>query len=67
MPERPLIFTVPELADTLRCSNRHDWGLLAAGEIGSVKIGALRRVTADQLDRYLASLAPESEPDRATA
>ncbi len=57
LPEREL-YPVPEIAHLLGgITELKVWQLLAAGEIGSVKIGSRRLVPRAELDKYLARLA----------
>lgn len=54
------LLTRAEVAEQLRVSLRHSDGLIASGEIPSVKIGARRLVRAEALDAYVASLEAQS-------
>lgn len=54
--ELPRLLTVQQVADQLQVSVRTVYSLLYGGRLESVKIGVLRRVPADALDRYVASL-----------
>jgi excisionase family DNA binding protein len=47
------LLTVPELADELRCSERHARDLVARGAIASIRVGRLRRVRREELERVL--------------
>lgn len=48
------LYTVPEVARYLRCSTRTIFDLIHRGELHAIKIGRLTRITANQLDAYLA-------------
>lgn len=49
------LYTIPEAAAHLRCSARTVWRLVHSGQLESVPVGQkLRRVTQEQLERYLA-------------
>ncbi len=61
------LFTVAEVAEITALSERTVYSLMYAGKLESVKVGACRRVTAEQLETFLASLtgglrAPNVEP-----
>jgi excisionase family DNA binding protein len=56
-----LLYTVPQAAELLSVSSNFVWGLLQRGELRGVKLGRSRKITADELRRYIASL-PESGP-----
>lgn len=51
-PER-LVLTIPEVAELLGISENHCWNLVSRGDIPSVKLGALRRVSRVALERWL--------------
>lgn len=46
-------YTVPEVMAQLRISRSKVYELMATGELPSIKIGALRRVPAKALDRFI--------------
>ena len=48
-----LLLRVPEAADSLGLSRATVNRLLARGELGSVMIGAARRIPADELRRFV--------------
>jgi excisionase family DNA binding protein len=52
--KRPLAYSIPEVADELRCSISHVYELIARGHLRRVKIGTRTLVRADELDRLLA-------------
>jgi excisionase family DNA binding protein len=52
-----LLYTVPEAAALLAVSPSFVWGLLQRGELTGVKVGRSRKVTAAELERYVASLS----------
>ncbi len=54
-----MLLTVDETADALGIGRTHLFKILASGEIGSVKVGRLRRIPATELERYIASLLPQ--------
>ncbi|MBP2321550.1 excisionase family DNA binding protein [Kibdelosporangium banguiense] len=58
MPE-PILFDVPSAARQLSISRTTLYELLKAGEIDSVKIGALRRIPLAALHAYTARKAAE--------
>lgn len=47
------LYTVPEVAQYLRCSTRTIFDLIHRGDLHAVKIGRLTRITAGQLAAYL--------------
>ena len=47
------LYTVPEVAQYLRCSVRTVFDLVRRGDLPAVKIGRLTRITAGQLAAYL--------------
>ncbi len=47
------VYTIPEIADMLRCSKRTVFNLIRREELACLKIGGLTRVTARQLSGYL--------------
>ena len=51
-----LLLTVPEVADVLNIGRTRVYDLMRSGELGSVKIGALRRVHVDAIEEYITSL-----------
>ena len=60
--ERPgipvrLMYSVPEAAKLLGHSPSFVWGLLRRGELHGVKSGASRKITAEELRRYIAVLS----------
>jgi excisionase family DNA binding protein len=57
--EAKLLFRPEEAADALGVSRARLYQLLAAGEIGSVKIGASRRIPSADLRAYVARLRAE--------
>ena len=76
MAEGKLLFRPEEAAETLGVSRARLYQLLAAGEIGSVKIGASRRIPATELRAYVSRLRSQHSsnaneepltPARATA
>ncbi len=75
MTEGKRLYRPAEAAETLGVSRARLYQLIAAGEIGSVKIGVSRRVPAVDLDAYVSRLrsqhgadgAERQTPARATA
>ena len=59
MGEGKRLYRPAEAAETLGVSRARLYQLLATGEIGSVKIGASRRIPAVDLDAYVARLRSE--------
>ena len=57
MTEEPRVYTVPEVAEILRVSNRTVWKEIAKGNLRSVKVAGTRRVVAEAIDAYLAEHA----------
>jgi excisionase family DNA binding protein len=57
-----LLYTPLEAAHALGISRSTLYELLARGHIDSVHIGASRRIPADCLRRYVASLAEDPRP-----
>lgn len=59
-PEQPesarLLLTVEEAAERLRLGRTLVYRLISSGELESVKVGRLRRVPADCLPEYVATL-----------
>jgi excisionase family DNA binding protein len=51
-----LVLTVEEAADRLRIGRTLMYALITSGEVESVRIGRLRRVPADALERYVSGL-----------
>lgn len=58
-----LLLTVEEAADCLGIGRTYMFDLIMSGVVPSVRIGKLRRVRPDELERYVASLSrvPGSE------
>ena len=55
MPSR-LVLTVEEAAQCLGIGRTLMYALITGGEVESVRIGRLRRVPADALERYVSTL-----------
>ncbi|MBS9532403.1 helix-turn-helix domain-containing protein [Mycobacterium sp. M1] len=53
-PKVPVLFTVPEATEHLRCAESTVWQLLRNGELGSVRVGRRRLIPADAITDYLA-------------
>ena len=50
-------YKVEEVAELLGLSRNTVFRLLKRGELQSIKVGGSRRITVEQLDRYLAAAA----------
>lgn len=61
MVAEKLLLRPQEAADTLGISRARLYQLLADGEIGSVKLGASRRVPAVELDAFVQRLRSATE------
>lgn len=59
MPERVLL-TVEEAAEQLRIGRTTAWRLVTSGELGSVRIGTLRRVPTSAVAEFAAHLIAQS-------
>lgn len=57
-PGMLLLLTVEEAARRLRLGRTLVYRLIASGELESVKVGRLRRIPADCLPAYIATLRP---------
>ena len=49
----PLVFTVSQVGEILSCSRSQIYVLIKTGQLESVKIGGSRRVTQNQLIRFV--------------
>jgi excisionase family DNA binding protein len=58
-------YTVEQVAEILHVGRDKVYFLLRTGQLRSIKIGKLRRITGQHLAEFIASL--ESENDRETA
>jgi excisionase family DNA binding protein len=56
-----LLYTVPEAAALLSVSPNFVWNLLRDGKLTGVKVGRSRKITAAELERYVASLTEDGE------
>ncbi len=56
MEAPPMLLTIDETARTLRMGRSVVWQLVRAGTLGSVKIGASRRIPVDAIVEYTNSL-----------
>jgi excisionase family DNA binding protein len=61
MSEAKLLYRPEEAAEALGISRARLYQLMAEGEIGSVKIGASRRIPAVDLERYVSQLRAHHE------
>lgn len=57
---RRIVLTIEEAAECLGIGRTLMYALVTAGEVESVRIGRLRRIPADALDRYVAGLRTAS-------
>lgn len=55
-----LLLTVREAADCLSLSRSKVYELIASGALPSVRVDGARRIKADQLQEYVASLSEEA-------
>jgi excisionase family DNA binding protein len=56
-PTRPrIVLTIEEAAECLGIGRTLMYALISAGEVESVRIGRLRRIPIDALERYVAGL-----------
>lgn len=53
MGKRPVLYTVPEVADILRVSERHVWRLIADGALNATRFKGSTRISAEALDALL--------------
>jgi excisionase family DNA binding protein len=60
-----LLLTVEEAAQRLRLGRTLVYGLISSGELESVKVGRLRRVPAECLPEYVATLRRTTNPEAA--
>ncbi len=70
-PEEPdpagLLLTVEEAAERLRLGRTFVYRLIMSGELESVKVGRLRRVPAECLPAYIATLRRMGKGDSSAA
>jgi excisionase family DNA binding protein len=55
--DKKIAYKVSHAAHLLECSRAHLYNLIARGELKSIKLGAARRITRAEIDRYLAERA----------
>jgi excisionase family DNA binding protein len=56
MPTEDLeLLSIKQVAETLNCSKRHVWRLLAHGDLPAIRIGGLTRVSRADLNRFIAA------------
>ena len=60
--ETPVLLTVEEAAKLLRIGRTTMYSLISSGAVESVTIGALRRVPAEALSKYVATLLGNAQP-----
>lgn len=58
------VYTVPEICALMNVSRETVYRWLRTGELRSLKVGGLRRITEDQLNEFLASKEEESQVAR---
>lgn len=56
-PPTPVLYTVPEAAEQMRCAESTVWQLLRAGELGSVRVGRKRLIPATAITAYLSGVS----------
>lgn len=66
-PAADVLLTVEEAARRLNIGRTTMYSLVSAGAIESVTIGRLRRVPAECLDAFVATLRSSSRPETAVA
>jgi len=59
-----LLLTVEEVQATLRLGRTRVYGMLASGELPAVRIGKAVRVSAADLERWIASHTEPALPER---
>lgn len=60
-----VLLTPEEAAKALRIGRSSLFGLLASGELASVRIGRLRRIPAGEIERFIGSLSATARVDQA--
>jgi excisionase family DNA binding protein len=58
----PLLVTIEEAAELLSIGRSHLYLLLDQGQIHSVSIGRCRRITVEEVRRFVERLAAEASP-----
>jgi excisionase family DNA binding protein len=61
---QPLLVSTATVAKQLELGKTKIFELIAAGELESVKVGRVRRVTFDSVTSYVDRLRAEQNPDR---
>lgn len=56
MEEEPQLYRIDEAAALLSCGKTFVWGLIAKGELKTVKLGRSTRIPAAELRRFVARL-----------
>ena len=56
-----VLYTVPDVAKYLRCSERQVFELIRRGDLPRIKIGRMTRISPKQLATYVAAHAVSSE------
>lgn len=50
-----VFYTIPEVAEMLKLTPDHIYRVTASGELGYFKVGRMKRITQEQLDKWLES------------
>lgn len=53
MSKKPQLYTIPEVAEILRCSVRQVWRYIADGSLKATRFKGSTRVSAEDLDAFL--------------
>lgn len=51
--DKQLLLAVPDIARTLKCSERFIWQEIQRGKLARVRIGRLVRVPVEEVERYV--------------
>lgn len=51
--KKPQLFTIPEVAEILRCCDRKVWGCISEGSLKPTRFKGSTRVSAEDLDAFL--------------
>lgn len=57
-----VLLTAEQAAERLNLGRTTVYALIKTGQLGSVKVGRLRRIPADEITTYTARLAQQQEP-----
>jgi excisionase family DNA binding protein len=58
-----LLLSVPEAAEMLGLTPKGLWGMLYRRDIESTKVGRLRKISLDAIERYIASNTTPARPN----